>query len=364
MTTADDNTAARLRLSLIHGLGPATQHHLVLRFGTAQAVLRAGFEELAGFAGLPVAQALAIGADAKLVERTLRWAEAPGRYLLCPEDPSYPPLLREVGDAPGVLYALGRVDLLHGPALAIVGSRNATPQGERDAQALAHQLSEAGLCIASGLALGIDSAAHRGGLQGRSSSIAVMGTGADILYPQPNRGLAQELAGRGCIVTEFPLGTPPASWNFPRRNRLISGLARGVLVVQANQRSGSLGTARCALEQNRDVFAIPGSIHSPLSRGCHKLIKEGAKLVENAADVLLELGLPCAATAVERAEGRGRAHDSLLEAMGFDPVSPDQIAQRTGLAAGAIAARLSRLELDGSIEPIGGGRFQRSGRTR
>jgi DNA processing protein len=250
------------------------------------------------------------------------------------------------------------VTLLQRPTIAIVGARNATPQGMRDAHEMALALSESQLCVASGLALGIDAAAHRGGLDGAGSSVAVMGTGPDSFYPRRNRELALRLADHGCIVTEFPPGTPPASGNFPRRNRLISGLARAVLVVEANERSGSLGTARCALDQGRVVMAMPGSIHSPLSKGCHKLIKEGATLVECARDVRIAMGLPVEEEPA-RPRGAAPARDELLEAMAEAPVTPDQIAVRTGLAASTVAARLSMLQLSGEIEEVAGGRFQR-----
>jgi DNA processing protein len=357
MKTPDSNALARLRLALIPGLGPITQRKLVLRFGSACAALAAG-DSLPGFGGAALATALSIGADEALVERTLSWLDGPERHLIAFEDEAYPELLREIDDPPGVIYAIGHIDRLKAPCVAVVGARNATPQGVRDAYAMSHALSQSGLCITSGLALGIDAAAHRGGLDGPSSSIAVMGTGPDVFYPKGNFQLAQRVASEGCVVTEFPLGTPAAAGNFPRRNRLISGLARAVLVVEANERSGSLVTARCALQQGRDVLAMPGSIHSPLSKGCHKLIREGATLVECAADVLAQLGLAtdlAPAAAAERASTR----DSLLQAIGDAPATPDQLVQRTGLAAADVAARLCLLHLEGWIEEVPGGRFQR-----
>ena len=333
------------------------QHGLLRRFGSPAQVLAAAPPEIAQFAGDGVASALARGADERLVERTLRWLDSPGRHLIALGEAAYPPALLESGDPPTLLYAMGRPELLQSPCFAIVGSRNATPQGRVDAQAFARAMSDAGLCIVSGLALGVDAAAHRGGLEGRSSSVAVMGTGADIFYPRSNRELAQRLAEAGCVATEFCLGTPSAAGNFPRRNRLISGLARGVLVVEANARSGSLITARLAADQGRDVFAIPGSIHSPLSKGCHKLIKEGAKLVENADDILVELGMGPAPERARRPEAASAY--PLLAAMGRDPVSLDQIAHRTGLAAAALGAQLSLLEIAGDVAALPGGRFQR-----
>ena len=357
MKTPDSNALARLRLALIPGLGPITQRKLVERFGTASAALAAG-NALAGFAGAALATAVARGADEALVERTLRWLDAPERHLIAFEDEAYPDLLREITDPPGVLFAIGDIDLLRAPSIAVVGARNATPQGVRDAHAMSHALSAAGLCVTSGLALGIDAAAHRGGLDGRGSSVAVMGTGPDIFYPRGNRQLAQRLASEGCVVTELPLGTPPFAGNFPRRNRLISGLARAVLVVEANERSGSLVTAHCALEQDREVLAMPGSIHSPLSKGCHKLIREGATLVECAADVLAELGM-----AIDLAPVASCAHaptsDLVLAALGQAPATHDQLVMRTGLEAAKVAARLCLLQVEGRVEEIPGGRFQR-----
>jgi DNA processing protein len=273
-------------------------------------------------------------------------------------DDAYPPMLREIPDPPPRIYVMGRIELLHAPCLAIVGARNATPQGRRNARAFARDLSDAGLCIVSGLALGIDAAAHAGGLEGAASSIAVMGTGADIVYPTDNAALAERLKQAGCVITEYPPGTPPRPGNFPRRNRLISGLSKGVLVIEASRRSGSLITARMAAHQNREAFALPGSIHSPMSRGCHELIREGAKLVECTEDVLVELGLQDIREC-EVAEERLTA-DTLLAAIGRDCLSFDQIVELTGLAASACAARLSLLEIDGRIDALPGGRFQRA----
>jgi DNA processing protein len=271
--------------------------------------------------------------------------------------------LGEIAYPPVALYVEGRAELLRAPSIAIVGSRNATAQGVRDAEALAHSLSDAGVTIVSGLALGIDSAAHRGGLRARGSSVAVMGTGADRIYPARNRSLADALARDGALVSEFPLGTPPLPGNFPQRNRLISGLSRGVLVVEAALRSGSLITAHCAAEQNRDVFALPGSIHSPLAKGCHSLLKEGAKLVECAEDILDELDIAHEAPVGENLSERGH-RDPFLEAMGASPLSLDEIAERTGESASATAARLSLLELEGRIATIAGGFFQRLQKPR
>lgn len=311
-----------------------------------------------------VVPALAQRASAESIDRAQRWLAQPNRHLVTMGSNAYPrEWLGEIADPPVALYVEGRPELLSAPSIAIVGSRNATAQGARDAEALAHSLSDAGITIVSGLALGIDSAAHRGGLLGRGSSVAVMGTGADRIYPARNRSLADALARDGALVSEFPLGTPPLPGNFPQRNRLISGLSRGVLVVEAALQSGSLITARCAAEQNRDVFALPGSIHSPLAKGCHSLIKEGAKLVERAEDILDELGIAHEDSAPEVFRGPAR-RDPFLEAMGASPVSLDEIAERTGENAASAAARISLLELEGRVAAVAGGLFQRLQKSR
>jgi DNA processing protein len=351
----DSNTLARLRLALIPGLGPLTQEALVRRFGCAVDI----WDRYHDAEGLPrpVVEALRQGADEAFVERCVRWADEPGHRLLAIEDDLYPRMLRETRGPPGVLWVRGDVRRLNCECVAVVGARNATPQGLRDAEEMARELSSAGLAVVSGLALGIDAAAHRGGLAEAGSTIAVMGTGMDILYPRRNRDLALRIAAEGCLVTEFALGTPPASGNFPRRNRIISGLSRAVVVVEANEDSGSLLTAQCALHQNRDVLAMPGSIHSPLAKGCHKLIKEGAALVETADDVFDALNMPRRGRSAARASAR--EDDPMLRAMGRVPMSADQIAMRCGLAAATVIARLSRMQISGQIEEVGAGRFQR-----
>ncbi|HET7159098.1 MAG TPA: DNA-processing protein DprA, partial [Burkholderiales bacterium] len=274
-------------------------------------------------------------------------------------DSAYPQALLNIPDPPPVLYVKGRHELLNRMCLAIVGSRNPTQQGLAHADSFARVLSDAGLTIVSGLALGIDAAAHRGGLGGGSSSIAVVGTGLDIVYPARNRDLAHTLAREGCIISEFALGTPAIAGNFPRRNRIISGLARGCLVVEAALASGSLITARMANEQGRDVFAMPGSIHSPLAKGCHHLIKQGAKLVESADDVLSELGMSAVRTgrALMTRAGERPLHP-LLDALGFDPCDIDTLCARSGVSAEAAAALLTQWEIEGWIESLPGGRYQ------
>jgi DNA processing protein len=275
-------------------------------------------------------------------------------------DDAYPRLLLEIADPPPLLYVKGRPALLDRPSLAVVGSRNATQQGRSNAEAFSKELSEGGFTIISGLAVGIDAAAHAGGLAASSSSIAVVGTGLDIVYPARNRDLAYRLAGEGALVSEFALGTPALASNFPRRNRLISGLSRGCLVVEAALKSGSLITARFALEQGREVFAIPGSIHSPLSKGCHLLIKQGAKLVESGRDILEELG----ATVDDRGttiatEDEVAPDNPLLAALGFDPLDLDTLCRHSGLTPDTASAMLLTLELEGIVSRLPGGKFQR-----
>lgn len=294
------------------------------------------------------------------VDRSLAWADQPGQHILTLADTAYPRALLEIADPPSLLYVRGNPSLLQKRGLAVVGSRNATPQGLQTAEAFAKALASQGQCIISGLALGIDAAAHRGALAAHGETVAVIGTGADRIYPAGNKALALAIVEQGAVVSEFPLGTPAIAANFPRRNRIISGLSRGVLVVEAAPESGSLITARLAAEQGREVFAIPGSIHSPVARGCHKLIKQGAKLVETAGDVLEELGSfvdlplpPLAPPAVN--------DNPLLAALGHDPCSLDELAERTGQDAGQLLPELLILELSGRIATLPGNRYQRLG---
>ena len=351
-----------LALTLVPGVPLGAQRTLLDALGSPRAIAGTDPAIIESLVGAEVARALATAPDAALVDKTLTWLQRPRCRLLVKGSSEYPAALREVHGAPVVLYAEGRIELLNAPAFAIVGSRNATAMGSQDAQAMAHALSDAGLTIVSGLALGIDAAAHRGGLAGMASSVAVMGTGADIRYPRRNAPLAEQLAAEGCVITEFALGTPSARENFPRRNRLISGLSRGVLVVEAALGSGSLITAKYALEQNRDVFAVPGSIHATLSKGCHWLIKEGAKLVESADDILLDLGMAAGDSSCEQGYGPPMSRDPILEVMGFAPMSFDEFAMHTGLGAATLAAQLAKLEVEGRIEVLPGGRFQRARR--
>lgn len=350
----DAGLAAWIRLSLVPGLGGLRLRRLLAEFGLPDRIIAAGRAALARHVGEQLADRILADADAVAVERCLAWASGAGNAIVTLADAAYPPQLLEIPDPPALLYVRGELRLLARPGLAIVGSRNATPQGVTNAENLARGFSAAGLTIVSGLALGIDAAAHRGALGEAGSTIAVLGTGIDVMYPPRNAKLGEEIAERGALVSEFPLGTPPVTSNFPRRNRIISGLARGVLVVEAAISSGSLITARAAAEQGRDVFAVPGSIHSPLSKGCHALIKEGAKLVETVQDVLGELQ-----PAPTSASSAPVTNDALLDHMGYDPCNVDILCERSGLTADKVSAILLQLELAGRVTSLPGGRYQR-----
>ncbi|MDQ9169263.1 DNA-processing protein DprA [Oxalobacteraceae bacterium R-40] len=372
MSADAEDLAGWIRLEQTPGVGPDTARKLLSAFGLPENIFKADYSALCKAVPERIAQALLASPSeqtAALIEKTCAWSEQPGNYVLTLADPGYPPDLLDIPDPPLILYVKGRLELLSRRAIAIVGSRNATVQGAANARQFADALSRAGFTIISGLALGIDAAAHQGVLQadGDSSSgstIAVIGTGADIVYPARNRDLAHQIAKRGCIVSEYALGTPAIAANFPRRNRIISGLARGVLVVEAAAQSGSLITARMALEQGRDVFAIPGSIHSPLSKGCHLLIKQGAKLVESAGDILEELGQSPSAphTTVSPDSDPHIASSSnhpLLDIMGFEPIDINFLAQHAQMNIGSLNAYLLTLELAGEIEMLPGGACRR-----
>lgn len=361
---AQTELAAWLRLTLIPGIGGETQRQLLKAFGAPVAIFAAPAAARASI-GSGLAERLTAHDCTAEIEAALAWAAQPGNRLLTLADTEYPQALLTAADPPVLLYVKGDVALLNRPACAIVGSRNATKQGEANAEAFAAALAGAGLAIVSGLAAGIDAAAHRGALAAtEGATIAVIGTGIDRIYPARNEGLAREIAARGVIVSEFAIGTPPLPANFPRRNRLIAGLAQGCLVVEAARQSGSLITARLAAEAGREVFAIPGSIHSPQSKGCHALIRQGAKLVEAAQDILEELkwekrigATPTAA--VSPTPSFREEADPVLAAIGYDPVELDTLAARSGLAPDALLARLLPLELDGRIAQLPGNRYQR-----
>jgi DNA processing protein len=349
-----------LQLSLLPGLGDETFRRLLFAFGSPEQILAAGHGALSKVVPGRLASAICEGRAADGLAAVADWLDDAANSIITLGDTRYPQALLQIPDPPPLLYVKGRADLLNLPALAIVGSRNATPQGAALAASFATTLSDAGLTIVSGLALGIDAAAHRGGLAGTARSVAVVGTGLDVVYPSRNRALAHELAAAGGLVSEFPLGTGPIASNFPRRNRLISGLARGCLVIEAAAQSGSLITARLANEQGREVFAVPGSIHSPLSKGCHLLIKQGAKLVENAQDILEELHLPAHVPGATSAAAHGSARErALLEHLGFDPCDIDTLSTRSGLASDVVSSLLTQLEIEGIVAAVPGGRYQR-----
>lgn len=350
--------AAWLRLTLIPGIGGETQRKLLAAFGLPEAIFSAGRLEVRSVIG-DRADLLFDSDPAEAIERSLEWASQPGQSIITLADAGYPPALLEIADPPNVLYVRGNPALLQQRGIAMVGSRNATPQGIQTAESFARHLAAGGQCIISGLALGIDAAAHRGALAAQGQTVAVIGTGADRIYPARNKELALAIAERGVIVSEFPLGTPAVAHNFPRRNRIISGLARGVLVVEAAPESGSLITARLAAEQGREVFAIPGSIHSPVARGCHKLIKQGAKLVETANDILEELGNYHEVAAEPAATAQASAEPALLAALGHDPCGLDDLVERTGQSADLLLSELLTLELGGAVATLPGNRYQR-----
>ncbi len=390
-----EELTAWLRLSVTPGVGRAAARKLLAAFGLPQAVFAQSVQALERCVSPAQARALRTLPEGfeDLCARTWAWLHAaddgptpgPAHALLSLADAAYPRALLDTEDPPLLLYALGPAEVLRGDpfaqgrCLAMVGSRNPTAQGTENARQFARALHAAGLCIVSGLALGIDAAAHEGaldsaaaGAQARSwpATIAVVGTGLDRVYPRRNLELARRIAAQGLIVSEYPLGTPPLAPNFPQRNRIIAGLSRGTLIVEAAPASGSLITARLAAEQGREVFAIPGSIHAPQSRGCHALIRQGAKLVESAQDVLEELRLPTPAAAPAQAQrvtdapAPAEAPESpLLQALGFDPMGLDALLARTGLDAATLQVQLLELELAGSVARLPGGLFQRTGRA-
>jgi len=361
LSHAPEELSAWLRLSLEPGIGAATACTLLSALGLPEQIYAQRAAALARCLPDNLARQLAapMPADmARQVEQTLEWNEAPGHHILTLADAAYPQSLLTTAGPPILLYVNGDPARLQGPALAVVGARNATPGGEQNARAFARHLAANGWCVVSGLARGIDAAAHEGALEAGpegAGTVAVMGTGVDRVYPPAHRDLAHRIAARGAVVSELPLGTGVQRHHFPQRNRIVAGLARGVLVVEAARQSGSLITARLAGESGREVFAIPGSIHSPLSRGCHALIRQGAKLVETAGDITDELGggAPPAPAAPPAPES------PLLRAMGYDPLHLDAIQARSGLDVPALQAALMELELDGAVARLDDGRYQR-----
>ena len=378
-----EELAAWLRLAETPALGRSRARRLLAAFGSPERALGAGEAALAAVIGAGAAGTLLAPHRQRdaLPDATWRWLHAAPastpRDIVALGDPRYPEPLLQAADPPLLLYTIGRVELLQAASVAIVGSRGATPQGLENARSFAQQLSDRDLTIVSGLALGVDGAAHEGGLAGAASTIAFVGTGLDQVYPKRHEKLAERIAEQGLIASEYPLGMPPLPINFPRRNRLIAGVSLGTLVVEAALKSGSLITARMALDGGRDVFAIPGSIHAPQAHGCHRLIQEGAKLVETVDDVLQELRATSAGPRAARLSGiqaslfesqpavfaasggRDPSDDTLLRAMGHDPVTFDALSSRTGLASDHLAAQLLDLELRGSLQRLPGGLLQR-----
>jgi DNA processing protein len=365
-----DELAAWLRLAMTPGVGRGSARKLLAAFGLPQRIFDESAEALAAVVHSPQVQALCIEPEgwSAQVETTWDWLQRqPSRRLVTLADPAYPPALLQTEDPPLMLYMEG-VALSQWPrAVSVVGSRNPTPQGAANAREFARNFAQAGWTVVSGMALGIDGAAHEGALEGASpgqiATIAVVGTGLDRVYPSQHLQLARRIAERGLMVSEYALGTRPLSENFPQRNRIIAALGQGTLVVEAALRSGSLITARQAAEQGRDVFAIPGSIHSPQARGCHELLRQGAKLVETAQDVLEELAPAGSSSSKRRAAAPTiappAAESSLLQALGHDPVGLDALIARTGTSAADLQAQLLELELAGRVARLPGGLFQR-----
>lgn len=371
------DTALRswLALNRVPGLGSATVHALLEHFGHPEVVFATNPAELQQVTRLrPAAAAALRSPDWTGVERDLQWASLPKHHILTLADPRYPPLLRHIPrSAPPVLFVVGNPEALLAPQVAFVGSRNPTPGGREIATELATELCRRGLAITSGLAVGIDGAGHSAALAAGGITIAVNATGLDRTYPARHQRLADQIVatGTGALVSEFPVGAPPLKEHFPRRNRIVSGLCLGTLVVEAALRSGSLITARFALEQGREVFAVPGSIRNPLARGCHALIRDGAKLVETADDIIVELGIspfPRQDDVVANEGNKVRnpelkaAEDAVLHALGYEPATVDVLVERTGLTAEELSSILMELELEGCVASMSGGFYFRQTR--
>lgn len=351
-----------ISLSNIHGIGSQTYCQLLKAFGSPANIYAANFKQLTEVVSEKIALEITKGVDDEAVKDALQWLTQDNNHLVTLADENYPKALLEISDPPPFLYAKGNLALLNQPSIAIVGSRNASVQGEKNAEAFAEGLCGYGLCVVSGLALGIDGAAHRGALKAKGATIAVVGTGLDIVYPAKHRDLAHQIIEKnGLIISEFAIGTPSKPQNFPKRNRIISGLSLGCLVVEANLQSGSQITARLSAEQGREVFAIPGSIHSPMSKGCHQLIKQGAKLVDSLQDIVEELKLNHLATNNSAsADAENSAPSSpLLTLMGFEATSLENLVRLSGLTVSEVSSMLMLLELEGRIASLAGGNYQK-----
>jgi DNA processing protein len=367
-----DQFANFLRLFHVFGIGRVSLLDLREKFGgDFNQIFSVSRHDLQA-AGLSARQIDQIKSPNEVqVEKELAWAEQPDNHIICFDDQAYPALLKQTANYPALLYCSGRIDLLSNPQIAIVGSRNCTPGGAKTAHDFAAYLSNAGITITSGMAGGIDTQAHVGALTGMGKTIAVTGTGLDKIYPAKNRQLAYDIYSDGLLVTEFPLGTSPRSANFPRRNRIISGLSVATLVVEAARRSGSLITAHQAVEQGREVFAIPGSIHNPQVRGCHQLIREGARLADKASDIIEDLssllGYIASQPVTEQPSSEpakaikklDKVYTKLLEQIGYDPISTDTLVERSGLTIDKVSSMLLLLELDELIQSAPGGHYVR-----
>ncbi len=358
--------ACWLALHRTPGVGPMTFARLLTQFTDPEAV----FTKLNTAENISArTRSALLEPDWNQIEQDLAWFDEPDRHIITLQDPRYPALLKQIADPPSLLFVQGDVDLISQWQIAMVGSRNPSASGRDTAYEFARYMAQMGLTITSGLAMGIDAAAHQGALAGQGKTIAVIGTGLDRVYPAKHRDLAHDIASAGAIVSEFALGTAPRAENFPRRNRIISGLSLGTLVVEAALQSGSLITARMALEQGREIFAIPGSIHNPLARGCHQLIRDGAKLVETAQDILEELGPLAGVQGEEKAnidiaESEIELDDDyllLLNHLGYDPIQIDLLIERCRLTADVVSSMLLLLELQGQVESLPGGRYVRTG---
>lgn len=361
------------------GLGPRGLRGLIETFGDARAAVVAGDRRLAAAAVPQAARAWIAAPDPQRIAADLDWLKQPGQHLVRCNSEDFPTLLAQSPQPPAALYVVGDPDLLWHPQIAVIGSRNPTAAGRDHARAFAGALARSGLVVTSGMADGVDAEAHRAALEASRPTIAVVGCGLDIVYPRKHRKLHAEIAAAGAVVSEFPLGVEPRPDHFPRRNRIIAGLSLGTLVIEASLRSGSLITARLASEAGREVFALPGSIHNPLARGCHRLIRDGAKLVETAAEIVEELGALAAELGgllrarLESTESSpqpgvdSRAEQDvdpdyrrLLDALGHDPATVDELVERSGLTVEAVSSMLLMLELQGRVASGGGGRYVRA----
>ncbi len=376
---SDSEIRARLHFWRAKGIGPSSIRRIVEHFGGAADALKAGDHALlaAGLKPEGIAAYRAQAQDAAIPD--WQWLNASNQHhILTPEDSRYPELLKRIRTAPPLLFVLGNADLLNDPQIAVVGTRNPTQGGKDNARAFAAHFAANGLTVTSGLAVGVDAYAHEAALDNGGHTLAVVGNGLDIIYPLRNRRLAERMVANGAIVSEFPIGTAALPQHFPRRNRIISGMSFGALIVEAALQSGTLTTARHAMEQGREVFAIPGSIHNPLARGCHHLIKQGAKLVETANDILEEIApqltaylqqdsqpsrsvVPTLLSAEDCTSELDPDYACVLNTLGHEPLPIDQIILNTGLTAEAVSSILLMLELQGFVAACGGGHYMRLG---